>query len=165
MGSQQRIHNVRDLVVELKDAPSHQQQIARTYFANTLWYNRLNRESQESLAEAGRNLLNLVIRYISEPLKRDQTLEQARDVGKLFGETLAELELSLTDSLQAFILHRDPVVNAATRLMKGREALNERAVEAVPLLNHVMDQVLISLVKAHEETRNRIQRGDDGGNS
>ena len=165
MGSQQRIHNVRDLVVELKDAPSHQQQIAKTYFANTLWYNRLTRESQESLAESGRSLLNLVIRYISEPLKRDETLELARDIGRLFGETLAGLELSLTDSIQAFILHRDPVVNAATRLMKGREALNERAVEAVPLLNHVMDQVLISLVKAHEETRNRIRSGDDGGNS
>lgn len=163
MGSQQRIHSVKDLVAELKDAPSIQHEIAETYFANMSWYSKLTRESEEQLAEAGRRLLNLVIRYIAEPSKRDETVELARDVGRGFGETLAKLELSLADSLQAFILHRDPVVNAATRLMKGREALNERAVEAVPLVSHLMDEALMSLVKAHEETRNKIRRIDDGG--
>lgn len=163
MGSQQRIHSIKDLVAELKDAPSLQHEITETCFANTSWYSKLTKESQEHLAENGRRLLNLVIRHVSEPSKRDETVELARDIGRGFGETLAKLELSLTDSLQAFILHRDPVVNAATRLMKGREALNERALEAIPLVSHVMDEALMSLVKAHEETRNRIRHSDDGG--
>jgi len=164
MGSQQRIHSVKDLVAELKDAPSLQHEIARTYFSNSPWYNKLTKDSQEYLAEAGRRLLDLVIRFIAEPSKREETLEFARDVGQGFGETLAELELSLTDSLQAFILHRDPVINAATRLMKGREALNERAVEAVPLVSRVMDEALIALVKAHEEASSRIRGSSGGGN-
>ncbi|MFC1925341.1 helix-turn-helix domain-containing protein [Chloroflexota bacterium] len=163
MGSQHRIHSVKDLVAELKDAPSQQHEIARTYFANTSWYSRLTRETQEHFAETGRRLVNLVIRYVAEPSKRDETLELAREVGWGFGKTLAQLELSLTDTIQAFILHRDPVVNAATRLLRGREALNERAAEAVPLISHVMDEVLMSLVKAHEETQNRIQNDDTGG--
>lgn len=163
IGSQHRIHSVKDLVAELKDAPSHQHEIARIYFANTSWYSKLTRETQENFAEAGRHLVNLVIRYVAEPSKRDETLDLAREAGWGFGETLAKLELSLTDSLRAFILHRDPVVNAATRLMKGREALNERAAEAVLLVSHVMDEVLISLVKAHEETRYSIQNNDTGG--
>lgn len=162
MGTQQRIHNVKDLVAELKDAPLLQHEIAKAHFINTSWYNKLNRESQEYLAEAGRHLLNLVIRYIAEPSTRDETVKLARDAGRSFGETLAKLGLSLTDSLQAFILHRDPVVNAATRLMKGREALNERAVEAIPLVSRVMDEALMSLVNAYEETRNRIWQTDNG---
>jgi excisionase family DNA binding protein len=163
MGSQQRIHSIKDLVAELKDATPLQHEIAKTYFTDTMWYNKLTKESQENLAETGRRLLSLVIRYIAEPLNRDETEELARDVGRLFGETLAKLEISLIDSIQAFILHREPVVNAATRLMKGREALNERAVEAVPLVSRVMDEVLISLVKAYEETGNIVQPSDKGG--
>lgn len=165
MGSQQRIHSIKDLVAELKDAPSHQHEIARTFFANTSWYNKLTRETQEQFAETGRRLVNLVIKYIAEPSKRDETLELAQEVGSSFGETLARMELSLTDSLQAFILHRDPVVNAATRLMKAREAFNERAAEAVPLVSHVMDEVLISMVKAHEVTRGRIMIKGNGSDS
>lgn len=164
MGSQQRIHSIKDLVAELKNAPSLQHEAAETYFTNTSWYRKLTKETQERLAEAGRHLLNLIIRYIVEPSKREETVELARDAGRDFGETLAKLELSLTDSLQAFTLHRDPVVNAATRLMKGREALNERVVEAVPLVSHVMDEVLMAMVKAYEETRNRIRSNDNGGN-
>lgn len=165
MGSQQRIHSIKDLVAELKDAPSHQHEIARTFFATTSWYNQLTRESQEQFAETGRRLVNLVIKYIAEPSKRDETIELARDVGCTFGETLAKMDLSLTDSIQAFILHRDPVVNAAARLMKAREAFNERAAEAVPLVNHVMDEVLMSLVKSHEVTRGRTLIRDNGGDS
>ena len=47
----------------------------------------------------------------------------ARDVGHDFGETLAKLGLPLTDSVQAFILHRDPIMNAVTQLMKKRRRL------------------------------------------
>jgi excisionase family DNA binding protein len=164
MGSQQRIHSIKDLVAELKGAPSHQHEIAMTYFANTSWYSKLTSKTQEQFAETGRRLVNLVIKYVAEPSRRDETLEIARGIGWSFGETLARMELSLTDSLQAFMLHRDPVVNAATSLIKGRETLNERAAEAVPLVSHVMDEVLISLVKAYEETRSRAGKGDNGGN-
>ena len=163
MGTQRRIHGIKDLVAELEDTPSLQHEIAKTRFVNTSWYGKLTNESQQHLAEAGRRLLNLVVRYIAEPSKREETVELVRDVGRDFGETLAKLGLPLTDSLEAFILHRSPVVNVAARLMKRREALNERATEAVPLVTHIMDEALISLVAAHEKNRNTVQLISNGG--
>jgi len=163
MGTQRRIHGVKDLVAELEDTPSLQHEIAQTRFVNTSWYGKLTNESQQHLAEAGRRLLNLVVRYIAEPSKREEVVELVREVGRDFGDTLAKLGLPLTDSLEAFILHRNPVVNVATRLMKGREAFNERATEAVPLVTHIMDEALISLVAAHEKSRNAAQRSGNGG--
>ena len=163
MGLQQRVHGIKDLVAELKGAASLHHDIALANFTNTSWYNKLSKESQERLAQYGRRLLNLVIKYITEPSKREETIKLVHNTGSDFGEELAKQGLSLIDSLEAFILHRDPVVNSATHLLKRREALNERAVEAIPLVTHIMDEALVSLVAAHQgshsTTRTNGKRG------
>ena len=163
MGLQQRVHGIKDLVAELEGAATLHHEIARANFSNTAWYGRLSKESQKRLAQYGRQLLNLVISYITEPSKREETIKLVHNTGSDFGEELAKQGLSLVDSLEAFILHRDPVVNSATHLLKRREALNERAVEAIPLVTHIMDEALVSLVAAHQgnhsTTRTNGKRG------
>ena len=163
MGLQQRVHGIKDLVAELEGAATLHHEIALANFSNTAWYGRLSKESQKRLAQYGRQLLNLVISYITEPSKREETIKLVHNTGSDFGEELAKQGLSLVDSLEAFILHRDPVVNSATHLLKRREALNERAVEAIPLVTHIMDEALVSLVAAHQgnhsTTRTNGKRG------
>ena len=163
MGLQQRVHGIKDLVAELEGAATLHHEIALTNFSNTAWYGRLSKESQKRLAQYGRQLLNLVISYITEPSKREETIKLVHNTGSDFGEELAKQGLSLVDSLEAFILHRDPVVNSVTHLLKRREALNERAVEAIPLVTHIMDEALVSLVAAHQgnhsTTRTNGKRG------
>ena len=154
MGLQQRVHGIKDLVAELEGAATLHHDIAMANFTNTSWYNKLGKESQERLAQFGRRLLNLVIKYITEPSKREETIKLVHSTGSDFGEELAEQGLSLIDSLEAFILHREPVVNAATHLLKRREALSERTVEAIPMVTHIMDEALVSLVAAHQGNRN-----------
>jgi len=152
-GKQQRVHGIKDLVAKIEGAPSLQRELAHTHFSTTSWYNKLDAESQRHLAESGKQLLHLVTRYITEPLKRTEIEELARNVGSDFGEQVAKLGLSLTESVEAFTLHRNPVVNAAADLMKRREALNERVVEALPLVTHIMDEALIALVAAYQRHR------------
>ena len=41
--------------------------------------------------------------------------------------------------------------------MKKREAFSGRVVDAIPLVAHVMDNALVSLVAAHQQYRNEIQ--------
>jgi len=153
IGKQQRVHGIKDLVAKIEDAPSLQRELAHTHFSTTSWYNKLDAESQRHLAESGKQLLHLVTRYITEPLKRTEIEELARNIGNGFGEQVSKLGLSLTESVEAFTLHRNPVVNAAADLMKRREALNERAVEALPLVTHIMDEALIALVAAYQRHR------------
>lgn len=153
IGKQQRVHGIKDLVAKIEDAPSLQRELAHTHFSTTSWYNKLDAESQRHLAESGKQLLHLVTRYITEPLKRTEIEELARNIGNGFGEQVSKLGLSLTESVEAFTLHRNPVVNAAADLMKRREALNEQAVEALPLVTHIMDETLIALVAAYQRHR------------
>ena len=165
MSSQPRMLGIKDLAIELEETAQQHRDIARASLKNTAWYNKLNEESQAHLAELGRRMLSLIIKYITEPSRREETIRLIRDVGRDHGETLAKLELPLTDSVEAFLLHRDPIMNAATHLMRKREAFTGRVVEAIPMVAHVMDEALVALVAAHQQYRNGIQTDSNGGTS
>lgn len=152
-GLQVKVHGIRDLVTGLEEAASLPREIAQTSFVASAWYGKLTRESQQNLAQYGRQLLDLVIRYITEPSRRGETIKLAQDAGRDFGTELIRLGLPLTDALEAFLLHRTPFVNVITNLMKKREMLNEQVIEAIPMLTHVMDEALISLVATYQERR------------
>ncbi|MBM4462063.1 MAG: MerR family transcriptional regulator [Chloroflexi bacterium] len=152
-GLQGKVRSVKDLVSGLEEAASLPRDIARTSFPATAWYGKLGPESRQNLARCGRRLLDLIVKYITEPSRRDETIRLSQDVGKDFGNELAGLGVPLTDALEAFLMHRTPFIEAATGLMKKREVLSERAVEAIPMVTRVMDEALVSLVAVYQERR------------
>ncbi len=154
-GLQRKIHGVKDLVTGLEEAAWLQREIALTNFPNTTWYGKLSQESHQVLAYCGRQLLDLIIKYITMPSGREETIALARDAGRDFGIELARLGMPLTDALEAFLMHRTPFINVTTNLMKKRVTLNERAVEAVPMVTRIMDEALVSLVAAYQDGRAR----------
>lgn len=163
MSSPQKMLGIKDLVIKLEDTAHIHREIDRSLLNTTSWYNKLDKESQEQLAALGRRILNVIIRYVAEPSKQEETIKLARDVGCDFGEILARLGLPLIDSMQAFIVHRDPIMSAVTQLMSRREGFTERIVGAMPLVDRVMDEALLSLVAAHQRYGNssqQLQKGD-----
>jgi len=163
MGSHPRMLGIKDLVTKLEETAQQHREIARASLKNTLWYNKLNVEAQEHLAELGRRLLNLIIKYVTEPARREETVQLIRDIGHEHGEMLAKLELPLTDSVETFLLHRSPILNATTHMMRKREVLTGRVVEAISLVAQVLDEALVALVAAHQQHRNEIQERIEGG--
>jgi excisionase family DNA binding protein len=151
MSSRQRAIGVKDLNTEIEATIELHSEIGRTSLITKDWYGRLSREEKLGLAHLGRDMLNVIIRHINEPTKREQTLELARDVGREHGRTLAGLGLPLTDSVEAFILHRDPIMKTIANLLKKKEARSSRVAEAIPLMAHIMDETLLSLVAAHQQ--------------
>ncbi len=150
MGTKNRIHGIKDLVASIELTPEQEREIAQIHFASADWYQKLDAESRMRFGELGRRIYDLVITYISKPTKRDETLVNAREAGKEFGEYLLEVGLSLTDAMEAFMMHRSPLVIAATDLMKKRNAINERTAEAIPLVTQITDEVLLSLVAVYQ---------------
>lgn len=157
VGSHQKALGIRDLAIELENTAILHGEIARSFSSTTLWYNNLSRDSLDDMAHLGRCILNLIIRYVTEPSKREETINLARDVGHHFGETLAKSGLPLTNSVEAFIIHRYPIVNAATQLLRKREAFTKRVLESIPLVTQVMDEALVALVAAHQRYSNGIR--------
>jgi len=144
---------VKDLITEIEETVELHREIARKSLSSSSWYNKLSQESQDHFADMGRRLLSLIVKYISEPSKREETMHLARQVGHDMGETLAMHGLPLADSVEAFLIHREPVVNAATSLLKRRDAFTGRVVDAIPLAINVIDETLVSLAAAHQQYR------------
>ncbi|MFW6126059.1 MAG: MerR family transcriptional regulator, partial [Chloroflexota bacterium] len=122
MGAQRRFHGMKDLVAKMESVPLHEIHLARSHFASASWYSNLNEDSEARLRELGGRLHHLAIAYLTGKKKQDETMQAAREIGRQFGEVLAEASVSLTDSVAAFLLHRTPFINAANELAKGRKA-------------------------------------------
>ncbi len=151
MKTHPRMLCLKDLVVELKETAQEHRDIGKISLRDR--HKKINQEAQDHLSNLGRQMLNLIIKYITEPGNRVETTELIRIVGRDHGEILSKMGLSLTDSVEAFILHRDPIMNAVTHLMKKREILTGRVVEKIPMVAHVMDEALIALVATHQQYR------------
>ena len=149
-----RMLGVRDLVSEIEETVELHREVARKSISSAAWYSKLSQASRGHFADLGRRLLSLIVKYITEPSKREETMHSARKVGQDMGETLAIHGLPLTDSVEAFLMHREPVIKASTSLLKRRDAFTGRLVDAIPLAIHVIDETLVSLVAAHQQNRN-----------
>ena len=163
MNSNPRALRVKDLVAELAETAPRHREIALASPKETAWYDRLSKKAQGHLADLGRRMLKLIIKYVTEPSRREQTLQLIREVGRDHGEALARMELPLTDSIEAFLRHRDPIMHAATHLMKKREGFTGRVVESIPMVGYVMDEALVALVAAHQQYRGRVETSGSGG--
>ncbi len=163
MSSHHKVLGIKDLVAGLEGTAHRHREIARMSLGHTTWYHQIGEESQSQLADLGRHLLKLIIRYVNEPSKRADILEMIIGVGRDFGTALAKLGLPLTDSVTAFIQHRSPVMDAATHLLNKREAVTGRVMRVIPLVNQAMDKALVALVAAHQQYQESRHDSHKGG--
>ena len=160
ISTRSKMLRVKDLVFELEETVEIHREIADKLLNSESWYKKLPRESIEYFADLGRTLLNLIVKYINEPSRRGETILLIQEVGQNMGETLANHGLPLAESVEAFLMHREPIINASTNLLKKREAITGRVVDAIPLAIQVFDEALLALVTAHQEYRNEFNKSE-----
>lgn len=152
MGTQHKSQGIKDLATRLEyTAPVHRE-IAASYFQRSDLYSKLNPEAQQYFASLGRSFLNLLIKFVSEPLKREENLKQVKEAGSAFGRMAARQGLTLTETMQAFIQHRHPILKVTTDMMKKHENVNRRIIDSILLVNQALDQALLSLVVSHQQS-------------
>ena len=151
MGAKRRVHGMDDLVAKMEAVPLHEIHIARSQFAQAAWYTGLSDDSKARLRGLGNSMYQLAMEYLTRKRKHDEAIEMAREIGHDFGQCLAQIGVSLPDSVEAFLLHRTPLFNAANEMVKGRDSLQGRAAEAIPMLAQITDEVLLAIIKAHQD--------------
>jgi hypothetical protein len=150
LSSHENLLGVKDLVGKLEKTAETHREIGAAFLHSTVWYERMSLEHKRRLAVLGRQVLDLMMSYAATPQKRVEVLAQAREIGRSFGDTLAAEGVPLTDSVQAFISHRDPVTDIVTEMLRKKELVGEGILAAMPLMEQIMDSALVSLVEAHQ---------------
>jgi excisionase family DNA binding protein len=155
IAAQQRVFTKQNLIDEMESEPRHKIQMARERMAEAPWYNSLNDEAKSKLRELGGTVYSLTVEYLTSKKGRDETMRSAREVGRQFGEYLADVGISLTDALEAFIMHRSPLIQVASDIVKRNGVLKGQAADAVPLVTQITDEFLLSLVEAYQARQRR----------
>ena len=155
IAAQQRVFTTQNLIDEMASEPRHKIQMARERMAEAPWYNSLDDEAKSKLRELGGTVYSLTVEYLTSKKGRDETMRSAREVGRQFGEYLADVGISLTDALEAFIMHRSPLIQVASDIVKRNGVLKGQAADAVPLVTQITDEFLLALVEAYQARQRR----------
>lgn len=161
ISSRRRALGIRGLAKELAQTNIAHREIARSS-PGAGWYRNLTQEQNQKLLELGRGLLDLVVRHLTVPAKREETLELARDNGREHGIMLAQMGLSLTDAVDTFIHHRGHIMHFIAELMSKNTVQSKRVTEALPLVNQLIDEALLAMIKSHQNTLRAGSSSADG---
>lgn len=127
------------------------------------WYRAFGASTQEEHRRLGRRLVDLAVRYASAPATaadRASLLDEAKQIGEHYGKSGSALGLSGSETVEAFMYFRYPVVRAITGLIEEQGLVAKRAIHVYAEINHFLDHVLVATVEAHEDARQRpsVQR-------
>jgi excisionase family DNA binding protein len=126
------------------------------------WFRAYGAATQEEHRRLGRRLVDLAMRYASAPTAagdRTSLLDEARQIGEHYGRNGATHGLSASETVEAFIYFRYPVVRSVTALIDEQGLAVKRAIRLYAEINQFLDQVLISTVQAHEADGARSRSG------
>ncbi len=148
--SRQKVLSIKDMAAKLELTSATYRQVAHEH-VRPEWFKRLSHEDQQELLGVTQSLFNLTINFIKSPAQRKQISQAAQLKGEEFGTLLAKLELSLTESVEAFLSNRGHTIDFMADLIKKNTAQDKRVLESLPSLNHMLDEVLLSLITAHQK--------------
>jgi excisionase family DNA binding protein len=148
--SHENLLGVKDLVGKLEETAETHREIGAAFLNSTVWYERMSAEHKKMLAILGRQILDLMMTYMASPDHKTTALLKAREIGHGFGDMLASEGVPLTDSVQAFISHRDPISHIISEMLRKKELVGPGVLASMPLMEQVMDSALVSLVEAHQ---------------
>jgi excisionase family DNA binding protein len=115
------------------------------------WYQRLDETASAEHREMGRKLLSLFMQYLTQPSDRATILDEARSLGRTFGERSLVNQLTLTEAASAFLYFQDFLVDGVTKMSKtGGQTLNIDLLGSCQQINHFTNEILIAMLQIYE---------------
>lgn len=137
--------NLRELAFERIRA-----KLDRPHEPAATWYQSMPEEERSRLRPFGRRLLELMPDTVGVGGPRPLAAEQAREIGRAYGEELAAAGLRLSDTVQAFTFFRRLLDEATAQLARERGLGSEETARAMEQISGLADLVLIAITEAYE---------------
>lgn len=148
--SKQGKENLGRIIAVMQEVAPKEHELVRKRLAAG-WYSGLSKASRQELRERGTRFLDLVIRYVTHPTLHRHAEAEAEQIGAEYGAHLMSLGLPMSDAIEAFVLHRAPLLDAASRLIRGKASLSKGVQESLLQISTLTDRLLLSLIEAYKK--------------
>jgi len=115
------------------------------------WYRRFDEPAREQHRKLGRELLGLLLRYLSDTAGREELLAEARRHGRRYGRLSRHLGLALDDAVRAFLYFRDTLADSVIGLAETLDPrLAHNWADTFRQINTFTNEVLLAMIQAYQ---------------
>lgn len=118
------------------------------------WYQRFDETDKAEHRELGRRLLNLVVNYLTQVPDRPAILEEARGLGRAYGEHSLVSKLSLTQAVRAFLYFHDFLADGVIQMSETvGQRVNIDLISTYQQINVFTDEVMLAMLEVYEKKK------------
>jgi excisionase family DNA binding protein len=118
------------------------------------WYQRFDETDKAEHRELGRKLLALVVQYLTQPADRVSTLEEARGLGRSYGERSLVSKLTLTQAVRAFLYFHDFLADGVIQMSETMgQKVNVDLINTYQQINAFTDEVMLAMLEVYEKRK------------
>jgi excisionase family DNA binding protein len=125
-------------------------EIGRAEASHAVWLTRFDEPMRQRYRETGRQLLGLLLRFISSPDQRASTLAQACEIGQKYAAIARDNGLSLTDAVRAVMFFHNSLTDSVVQMassLGSTDGVNWSSTHR-QVTNFVND-VLVAMIEAY----------------
>ena len=108
-------------------------------------------QERREMAEMGRSLFGLAIRYVTRIQGRDRVLKEGQRIGQYYGQQCAERGVPLAETARAFIFFRRSLLQAVGPGQAGMGQFDAEDARIQRNLHHYLDEVLCVCLGSYEQ--------------
>ncbi len=116
------------------------------------WFQTYSEATLDEHRRLGRRLVDLAIRYAADPAvgQRATLLHEGEQIANRYGVSGAAAGISISDTIDAFLYFRQPVLQAVMGMIDEDHLPAKRVAHLLGEIGTFMEHVLVAAVRAHE---------------
>jgi excisionase family DNA binding protein len=118
------------------------------------WYQRLDETDKAEYQELGRKLLSMVMQYLAQPSDRQAILEEARALGRSYGERSLVSKLTLTEAVRAFLYFHGFLTDGVLQMSETMgQKVSIDLISTYQQINVFTDEVMLAVLRVYERSQ------------
>lgn len=114
------------------------------------WLAQLDDGSRARYRLMGQQLMGLTLQFISQPEEDFSLLQQAKALGRAYGALGREMQMPLTDALQAAMFFRDTLIETALQLPGNTHIKPEANLRLLRRINSLLNRVHLAIAEVYD---------------
>jgi len=116
------------------------------------WYQRFDETDKAEHRELGRQLLSMVMQYLTQTTDHEAILQEDRSLGRSYGERSLVNKLTLTEAVRAFLFFHDFLTDGVIQMSDTMgQKVSIDLISTYQQINIFIDEVMLAMLGVYEK--------------